>query len=122
MGDIEAHGMTGIPMNRVTVADAPTPKPAMRSVVAEPSAQDGGPPEDWPDISVLQGNRLQITANVDALRMREATPEEDGPTRPGAIVARGRAPFAFQAGRDFERLDNDRAIATLLSQMEKPAI
>jgi hypothetical protein len=38
------------------------------------------------------------------------------------MVARGRAPFAFQAGRDFERLDNDRAIATLLSQMEKPAI
>jgi hypothetical protein len=54
--------------------------------------------------------------------MREATPEEAGPTWPGAMVARGRAPFAFQAGRDFERLDNDRAIATLLSQMEKPAI
>jgi hypothetical protein len=35
------------------------------------------------------------------LRMREATPEEAGPTRPGArmlaIVARGRAPFVFQA-------------------------
>jgi hypothetical protein len=58
------------------------------------------------------------------LRMREATPEEAGPARPGthmlAIVARGRAPFVFQAGRDFARLDNDRAIATLLSQMEKP--
>jgi hypothetical protein len=59
------------------------------------------------------------------LRMREATPEEEsGQTRPGtrmlAIVARGRAPFVFQAGRDFERLDNDREIATLLSQMEKP--
>jgi hypothetical protein len=59
------------------------------------------------------------------LRMREATPEEAGPTRPGArmlaIAARGRAPFVFQAGRDFERLDKDRAIATLLSRMEKPA-
>jgi hypothetical protein len=57
------------------------------------------------------------------LRMREATPEEAGPARPGsrilAIVARGRAPFVFQAGRDFVRLDNDREIATLLSQMEK---
>jgi hypothetical protein len=58
------------------------------------------------------------------LRIREATPEEAGPARPGtrilAIVARGRAPFVFQAGRDFVRLDNDREIATLLSQMEKP--
>ena len=58
------------------------------------------------------------------LRMREATPEEAVPARPGtrmlAIVARGRAPFVFQAGPDFARLDNDRAIATLLSQMEKP--
>jgi hypothetical protein len=58
------------------------------------------------------------------LRMREATPGEAGPTRPRArmlaIVARGRAPFVFQAGRDFERLDNDREIATLLSEMEKP--
>jgi hypothetical protein len=59
------------------------------------------------------------------LRMREASLEEAGPTRPGArmlaIVARGRAPFVFQAGRDFDRLDNDRAITTLLSEMEKPA-
>jgi len=37
-----------------------------------------------------------------------------------AIVARGRAPFVFQAGRDFARLDDDRKIATLVSQMEKP--
>jgi hypothetical protein len=45
------------------------------------------------------------------LRMREATPEEGGPVRPGtrmlAIVARGRAPFVFLAERDFARLDND---------------
>jgi hypothetical protein len=57
------------------------------------------------------------------LRMREATPEEAGPARPGirmlAIVARGRAPFVFQAGRDFARLDDDRKIATLLGQMER---
>jgi hypothetical protein len=26
----------------------------------------------------------------------------------------------FQAGRDFERLDNDREITTLLSETEKP--
>jgi hypothetical protein len=31
------------------------------------------------------------------------------------------APFVFQTGRDFERLDNDREIATLLSRMEKPS-
>jgi hypothetical protein len=35
-----------------------------------------------------------------------------GPARPGtrmlAIVARGRAPFIFLAGRDFAQLDNDR--------------
>jgi hypothetical protein len=37
-----------------------------------------------------------------------------------AIVARGRAPFVFQAGRDFERVDNDREIATLPREMEKP--
>jgi hypothetical protein len=59
------------------------------------------------------------------LRMREATLEEAGPARPGvrmlAIVARGRAPFVFLAGRDFARLDNDRDIATLLSQLEKPS-
>jgi hypothetical protein len=30
-----------------------------------------------------------------------------------AIVARGRAPFVFQVGCDFERLDNDREIETL---------
>jgi hypothetical protein len=58
------------------------------------------------------------------LRMREATPEEAGQMRPGtrmfAIVARGRAPFVFQVGCDFERLDNDREIETLLSRMEKP--
>jgi hypothetical protein len=35
-------------------------------------------------------------------------------------VAGGRAPFVLQAGRDFERLDNDLEIVTLLSQMEKP--
>ena len=58
------------------------------------------------------------------LRMREATTEEAGPARPGtrmlAIVARGRAPFVFQAGHDFPLLDDDRKIATSLSQMEKP--
>jgi hypothetical protein len=58
------------------------------------------------------------------LRMREASSEEANPTRPGtrifAIVARGRAPFVFQAGRDFAQPDNDREIATLLSRMEKP--
>jgi hypothetical protein len=57
------------------------------------------------------------------LRMREATLEEAGPARPGvrmlSIVARGRAPFVFLAGRDFARLDNDRDIATLLSQLEE---
>jgi hypothetical protein len=37
-----------------------------------------------------------------------------------AIVARGRSPFVFQAGRDFARLENDREIETLLSEMEKP--
>jgi hypothetical protein len=35
-------------------------------------------------------------------------------------VARGRAPFVFDAGHDFPPLDDDRKIATLLSQMEKP--
>jgi hypothetical protein len=57
------------------------------------------------------------------LRMREATPGEAGPARPGvrmfAIVARGRSPFVFPAGRDFVRLHIDRDIKTLLSQLEK---
>jgi hypothetical protein len=57
-------------------------------------------------------------------RIRDATPEEAGPSRPGVrwvtIAGRGRAPFVFLAGRDFARLDNDPEIATLLSQMEKP--
>jgi hypothetical protein len=60
------------------------------------------------------------------LRMREANPEEAGPARPGtrmlAIVARGRAPFVFQAGRDFARLDNDRAIATLTPPLGRAAV
>jgi hypothetical protein len=58
------------------------------------------------------------------LRLRPALPEEcREPARPGvrcfAIVVRGRAPFVFLAGRDFARLDTDREIATLLSQLTK---
>jgi hypothetical protein len=56
-------------------------------------------------------------------RLRPALPEEALPERPGvrvlAIVGRGRAPFVFLAGRDFARLDTDREIATLLSQLTK---
>jgi hypothetical protein len=39
---------TGIPMEQVTVTDPPAPKPVTESIVAEPSPQDYGPPDDWP--------------------------------------------------------------------------
>ena len=38
-----------------------------KSVVVDPSPQDSGPPDDAHQIDVLlRGNRLQITADVDA--------------------------------------------------------
>jgi hypothetical protein len=65
---IWVHGsLTGIPMAEATVVEAPAPKPVM-PLTAGPDPRDDGPPDDWPDINVLvvQGNRLQITADVDA--------------------------------------------------------
>jgi hypothetical protein len=63
---LRVHGsMTGIPMAEATVVDppAPTPLSALRQG-DQPAVETGGTP---PDISVLQvGNRLQITADVDA--------------------------------------------------------
>ena len=38
-----------------------------KSIIAEPSERDDGPGDDVPQIDVLlRGNRLQITADVDA--------------------------------------------------------
>jgi hypothetical protein len=57
-------------MEQVTVTNAPAPKPALelgKSFIAEPSDRDNGPSDDVPQIDVLlRGNRLQITADVDA--------------------------------------------------------
>jgi hypothetical protein len=48
----------------------PVPKPLFevgKSIIAEPSERDDGPSDDVPQIDVLlRGNRLQITADVDA--------------------------------------------------------
>jgi hypothetical protein len=54
---------TAIPMEQVTVSDPP----ALKSIIVEPSDRDDGPSDDVPQIDVLlRGNRLQITADVDA--------------------------------------------------------
>jgi hypothetical protein len=51
-------------------AAAPAPTPIMedgKTITAEPSPQDSGPPDDSYQLDVLlRGNRLQITADVDA--------------------------------------------------------
>jgi hypothetical protein len=56
----------GMPMAQMTVVEPPAPKPVMEAGKAtsiEPSDAD----DDQPNISVLlAGNRLQITADVDA--------------------------------------------------------
>jgi hypothetical protein len=57
-------------MEQVTAVDPPAPKPIFevgKSIIAEPSDRDDGPSDDVPQIDVLlRGNRLQITADVDA--------------------------------------------------------
>ena len=56
----------GIPLEQVTITSAPAPKPVMEAG-AEPSERDLGPSDDAQQIDVLlRGNRLQITADVDA--------------------------------------------------------
>lgn len=61
---------TGVPLEQVTIASAPAPKPVMeagKSLTVEPSERDLGPSDDAQQIDVLlRGNRLQITADVDA--------------------------------------------------------
>lgn len=48
-------------------APAPSAFDLGKPIVAEPSVRDSGPPDDVPQIDVLlRGNRLQITADVDA--------------------------------------------------------
>jgi hypothetical protein len=53
--------LTGIPLEQVTIAEAPSPAPVVQtgqSITADPTSQQ---------IDVLlRGNRLQITADVDA--------------------------------------------------------
>jgi hypothetical protein len=60
---------TGIPMEQVTITDPPAPKPVLppaQTIISDPNARDEGP-SDAPQIDVLlRGNRLQITADVDA--------------------------------------------------------
>ena len=61
---------TAIPVEQVTIADAPAPTPVMetgKTGMADPNPRDNGPSDDGPQIDVLlRGNRLQITADVDA--------------------------------------------------------
>lgn len=60
---------TAIPMDQVTVADSPAP--AFKPLVVEPSDRDNGPADGMPQIEVLmRGNRLQITADVDAVGLQ----------------------------------------------------
>jgi hypothetical protein len=59
---------TAIPMEQVTVSDPPS---VFKTIVAEPSERDNGPPDDGPQIEVLlRGNRLQITADVDTVGLQ----------------------------------------------------
>ncbi|MGA2816739.1 MAG: hypothetical protein ABSE67_10650 [Xanthobacteraceae bacterium] len=62
--------LTGIPLEQVTIAEAPSPAPVVQtgqSITADPTSRDVGPPDDAQQIDVLlRGNRLQITADVDA--------------------------------------------------------